>query len=198
MARWLHGWRIVVVNDAYKALPRADILYACDFQWWRVNGGAKGFTGERWTSHSHCAQLIDDKSLVENEFPLNFINARHEKGFSTDPGYVHYGSPEHSGFQAVNLAAIMGAVKIVLVGFDYAYNGKAHFFGDHPQNLRQPKSHEYAAMAKAFDSVSTNIEILNATPNSGLKKFQFMELSEALHWNDSLHRDRSESLAATG
>jgi hypothetical protein len=198
MARWLNGWRVIVVNDAYKALPRADILYAADFHWWRVNDGAKGFTGERWTSHSNSVQVCDDKSIVANEFPLNFMYATHGKGFSSDPSCIYYGNPEHSGFQAVNLAALMGAARIVLVGFDYGYSGKAHFFGDHPQNLRQPKSHEYAAMAKAFDSVSTSIEILNATPNSGLRKFPLVELSEALRWNNSLHRDRTESLSATG
>lgn len=198
MARWLNGWRMIVVNDAYKVLPRADILYAADFAWWRANDGAKVFYGERWTSHSTNTSLIDDKSLVENEFPLNFIEARQGCGFSKDSSHIYYGKPEHSGFQAVNLAHAMGAAHIVLVGFDYGFSRMAHFFGDHPVGLRQPTSVQYGEMAKAFDSVSTNIEIVNATPGSGLKKFRQAELSEALRWDDHLHCHGPEPVAASG
>ena len=40
MARWTDGWRVIVVNDAYRLLPRADILYACDARWWELHEGA--------------------------------------------------------------------------------------------------------------------------------------------------------------
>jgi hypothetical protein len=184
-----------VVNDAYKLMPWADALYAADFAWWRTHDGVKSFAGERWTSHSVSTQVCDDKSLVAHLYDLNFVNARHGKGFSSDPGCIHYGDPEHSGFQAVNLALLMGAPKIVLVGFDYGYQDKAHFFGNHPENLRQPFAHQYGDMARAYRAVETDVEIVNATPGSNLKRFPTMELSEALQWNDSVCRDRAEPVS---
>jgi hypothetical protein len=196
-ARWKAPWRVIVVNDAYKLLPWADLLYAADFSWWRTHDGAKSFAGERWTSHSQSTQVCDDKSLVAHIYDLNFVNAKHGKGFSSDPGYIHYGDPEHSGFQAVNLALLMGAPKVVLVGFDYGYSDKAHFFGNHTEGLRQPTSGNYADMARAYRHVETD-KIVNATPGSNLKRFPAMELSEALQWDDSLRRDWPESFAATG
>lgn len=184
-----HGWRAIVVNDAYRMVKSADVLYAADFAWWTAHDGARNFLGERWTSHSKSIAVCDDKSLVAGRYDLNFVLAKHGKGFSNDPQCIHYGSPEHSGFQAVNLAVLAGAKRIVLVGFDYGYQAEPHFFGNHPNNLRQPKSHEYADMARAFDSVSTDVEIVNATPGSGLKKFPMVDLDEALRRDDRVYRN---------
>jgi hypothetical protein len=185
------GWRVLVVNDAYRQVRSADALYATDFAWWSAHNGARDFLGERWTSHSTSMAVIDDKSLVAHRYDLNFVLAKHGKGFSKDPQCIHYGSPEHSGFQAVNLAILAGAKRIVLVGFDYGYSAEPHFFGAHPMNLRQPKAHEYADMARAFDSVETNVQIDNATSGSGLKKFPMVDLDEALRRDDRVHRNGS-------
>jgi len=189
-ARFKAPWKVVVVSDAYRLMPWADVLYSCDFAWWRAHGGAKSFTGERWTSHSDNLSLIDNKSQVAGEFDLNFVSAAHGKGFSNKNGLIHYGTPEHSGFQAVNLAALTGCARIVLVGFDYGFEDKSHFFGDHPNNLRQAPKSAYAEMAKAYDKVEAGVEILNATPKSALKRFPCVSLDEALRWNGGVHRDR--------
>lgn len=183
------GWRVIVVNDAYRLIRTANALYAADFAWWSAHDGARNFLGERWTSHSKSMEVCDDKSLVAHRYDLNFILAKHGKGFSKDPQCIHYGSPEHSGFQAVNLAVLAGARRVVLVGFDYGYSAEPHFFGSHPQNLRQPKSHEYADMARAFNSVETDAQIMNASPGSALKKFPMVDLDEALRRDDRVHRN---------
>ena len=190
-ARFHAPWKVVAVSDAYRLMPWADVLYSCDFAWWRAHGGVKDFTGERWTSHSSNLSIIDDKSLVADEFDLNFVSAGYGKGFSKDPALIHYGSPEHSGFQAVNLAALTGCARIVLVGFDYGFDKEPHFFGAHPQPLRQSPASAYAEMARAFDKVETNVEILNATPKSNLKRFPSVALNEALRWDSGLYRHRA-------
>src|SRR6185436_11324743 len=89
MARWLDGWRVVCVNDAYRLLPHADVLYACDWSWWRHHQGAKAFTGERWTCHGTSAAFCDDKSLVAHEFDVRLVEARNGAGFSTDQRFIH-------------------------------------------------------------------------------------------------------------
>lgn len=122
---------------------------------------------------------------------MNFIEARDGKGFSKSPAYIHYGNQAHSGFQAVNFAALTGCKRIVLVGFDYGHEGKSHFFGDHPNCLRNASDSDYKDMAKAFDRVETDVEIMNATPGSALRRFPMVDLSEALRWDGSMHRHRS-------
>lgn len=191
------GWRVIVVNDAYRQVRTADVLYAADFCWWVTQDGAKNFLGERWTSHSKDTALCDDKSLVAHRYDLNYVLAKHGKGFSKDSACIHYGSPEHSGFQAVNIAVLAGAREIVLVGFDYGFAAEPHFFGKHPPNLRQPTSPQYADMSRAFDSVETDAVIINATPGSALKKFPMVDLDEALRRNDCMHRNGSVTNAST-
>lgn len=183
------GWRVIVVNDAYRLIPHADVLYAADFSWWTAHDGARQFLGARWTSHSKSLQLCDDKSLVAGRYDLNFVLAKHGKGFSTNPEHIHYGDPEHSGFQAVNMAVLMGCAYIALVGFDYGFSAEAHFFGNHPMNLRQPTSPQYADMARAFNKVEASMPIVNATTGSNLKRFPMVDLDEALRWDGRVHRD---------
>lgn len=193
MARWLQGWRVLLVNDAYKVLPIADILYASDWTWWKTHEGAKSFQGERWTSHSQVQSLIDDKSLVASEYPLRLVAAATGKGFSTDGARIHYGSPEHSGFQAVNLALLLGAAVVVLVGFDsHAPAGRTHFFGDHPPHLNRCKDEGYRHMARAYPP---HERILNATPGSAITAYPSVDLDETIQRHSGLHRNRAESHA---
>lgn len=186
MARWLSGWNVIVVNDAYRLLPRADVLYASDFGWWVVHEGAKSFEGEKWSSHSHTSAFCDDKREFAGKYGLNLVQAFPGKDFSRSQNGISYGETAHSGFQAVNLALLFGASLVVLCGFDY---GGSHFFGDHPETLRQPTDEQYLELARAFDTVTTDIEILNATPSSALKRFPMVDLDEALRRNDCLHRN---------
>ncbi len=186
MARWSDQWRVIVVNDAYRLLPHADILYACDWGWWRHHAGAKDFSGERWTCHSNSQSFIDDKSLVAHEFDVNLVEARDGKDFSHSD-CIHYGRPQpSSGFQAVNLALLMGSPLVVLVGFDgHAKNGK-HFFGDHPPHLNRGTDEGYRQFARAYPPDS---RILNATPGSTIEAYERVDLAEVLR-DRGLHRHR--------
>lgn len=177
MSRWLDRWRVMAVNDAYRVLPFADAMYACDWSWWRRHDGAKDFKGERYTSHSLDSSLTDDKSAVANELPdLHLVPAKNEAGFGR--GVIHYGLPGSSGFQAVNLAINLGASRIVLVGFDYRFvGGKSHFFGDH-QWLRQSTEDHYRDLARAFGPAP--VPIVNATAGSAIECYPFMSLEAAV------------------
>lgn len=194
MARWLKGWRVIAVNDAYKRLPFADTLYACDWGWWVKHDGARDFKGERVTSTSVCAHLIDDKRDAAKQYGLTLVNADDKPGFSTKPGVIHYGQSGSSGFQAVNLAIIRGASRIVLVGFDYRHvDGRAHFFGDH-EGLRQPRDTDYRALGAAFRPGP--VEILNATTGSSIDCYPIVSLEEALA-DRGLRRHGSEPVPRT-
>lgn len=176
-ARWFGPWRIVAVSDAWRLLPLADILYSCDAEWWNVHEGVPAFRGEKWSSQGDDKEKNDDKYDVADKYGLKLVRGRQGVGFSTNPDLIHYGS--NSGFQAVNLAVLKGATKIVLVGFDMReVEGKRHFFGDHPAGLRNHG--EYRNFIRAFEQATPPVPIINATPGSALKCFPMMDLRDAL------------------
>lgn len=194
MARWLSGWNVVVVNDAYKLLLCADVLYAADGSWWRSQEGAPSFEGERWSCHSQTSAFIDDKRELAQKYGLNLVQAIEGKDFSKSDRGICYGEQAHSGFQAVNLALLFGANPIVLCGFDYR---GSHFFGEH-KDLRNTSASEYAHLAKAFDTVTIDGRILNATPDSKLTRFVHTDLNEIIRRHDYVHRDRPVTHARAG
>ena len=167
----LDGWRYIAVNDAYKLVPHADILYACDLAWWDCHKGVPEFAGERWSTHDDGTN-----SKAKCRWPLHLVRGEHKPGFSTDPEALHYGS--NSGFQAVNLAILKGATKVVLVGFDMRLvEGKSHFFGDHPAELRNRT--DYSPFVQPFRVAARDcpVPIFNATPGSALDCFPFIEFN---------------------
>jgi hypothetical protein len=110
------------------------------------------------------------------------VRGRDLPHFSLDPSVIHYGS--NSGFQAINLAILLGATTIVLVGFDM--HGREHFFGKHPAPLGQLDDrrpgferyvHHFVTAAKRLPS---HIRILNCTPGSALTCFAMRALDDAL------------------
>jgi hypothetical protein len=59
---------------------------------------------------------------------------------------------------------------------------KRHFFGDHPDGLKNTAKYEYfiPAFRAAAEWLPSHIRIVNCTPNSALDCFPRMTLREAL------------------
>jgi hypothetical protein len=179
VAERCRGNRVIAVQDAYRIFPWADVLYGCDAAWWDVHGGCSDFAGEKWSSHGSADH--NDKREAAAKYGLHLVQGKDGNGFSTDPAVIHYGS--NSGFQAVNLAILFGAGRIVLVGFNMqVVDGKRHFFGDHPKPLSNRTSYRafVSAFEKAAKSLPAGVEIINATPQSALKCFRSVDLDRAL------------------
>lgn len=94
-------------------------------------------------------------------------------GLSRDPGTIHSGKT--SGFGALNLAVLKGARRIALLGFDFktGRDGRRHWHDGYTWGSGTTKYYE--TWAKAFDSVELpeGVEVVNANPDSGLRKFPF-------------------------
>lgn len=186
------GQRVVAVQDAYRLMPWADVLYGCDRRWWELHGGAPDFQGERWASHGTTS---NNNVEIAAKYDIRLVAGESGNTFSRDPAVIHYGS--NSGFQAVNLALLFGAFRIVLVGFDMRIvDGKRHFFGDHPKPLTNTP--HYGPFVSAFERAARkmppHVEILNATPDSALTCFPKVTLDEALA--DPTGRRPAQQLAA--
>lgn len=166
-------------------MPWADKLYGCDSKWWHHHNGTD-FDGEKWSTH---ADRGNDKREVADQYGVNLVRGclNDEAGFSTDPALIHYGN--NSGYQAINLAILLGSPYIVLVGFNMSRpGGKGHFFGDYEDLYNQP---EYEKWVPQFDRAARLLEgtvIVNATPDSAINCFPKMKLERAIengrmYWN---------------
>lgn len=160
-------------------MPWADILYGCDARWWEFHQGTD-FEGEKWSTHGD-AQGNNDKRAVAEQFGVNLIQglSANDKGFSTDPAVIHYG--DNSGYQALNLAVLLGSPYIVLVGYNMSRpGGKAHFFGDHPPGLTNQDDYEKWVYLFHRAAEHCDVTIINATPDSAITCWPQMTISEAI------------------
>lgn len=172
------GEKVLAVNDAVRLFPKAEVLYSCDAAWWEFNKFMPEFRGERWTSHSISPK--NSKTAFDKRTDMKIIEGKNGIGFSRDPKFIHYGN--NSGFQAVNLAILFGAIEIVLVGFDMKKKeNKTHFFGEHTAPLRA--THSFTSWINNFSEAAkrlNSVRIINSTPDSALKCFPYIPLEVAL------------------
>lgn len=171
------GRHLLVVNDAYRLAPHAEVLYACDPHWWGVHQERlKEFKGERWSSHQ---RHHNDKLVCAEKYGLKLVSSDDCEGFSMEPDLIHTGG--NSGFQSINLAMIfLGFVgRVILIGFDM--KGDSHFFGKHPFTLISKDASRFIPHFKRAAQIGyPGIEIINCTPGSALECFPTMRLEDAL------------------
>lgn len=171
---------IIVVQDAWRLIPWADVLYGCDPHWWAHYQGTD-FEREKWSTHKDEAGHPDNKSEAHEKWGVHCVKGVPLSTFSLDPEVIHHGN--NSGFQAINLAILFGCTHITLIGFDMRrVQGRGHFFGEHPKGLSQ--STDYERFIKDYDRAAKalpgHIRIVNATPDSALHCFPMMTFEEAM------------------
>lgn len=157
------GWPVWAVNTSYTL--GCDSLYACDHAWWKRYHAHVGVT-DCWTWSEQAAE----------EFGLHWVRGIDAEGFSTARTHVHTGS--NSAFQVLNLVVLMGAARVVLLGYDMRHvDGKTHHHGDHPKGLANPDAEFLALCAAKFGQIQPlGCEVLNCTPGSAIRRFPFADL----------------------
>ena len=146
------------------------MLYACDLKWWRwhYKGVAQRSPTLRVTSDPEAPKEFADLGL-------RYIAGKHAPGFSTDPRVIHFG--RNSGYQAINIALLAGAKRVLLLGFDHRHvQGASHWFGDHPDKLRSIYD---TWLQETWSTVQPELlpaEVINCTPGSALTVFRLSEL----------------------
>lgn len=171
------GWPTLTVNDAYRLSLQATGLYAADPRWWEHHGARvrQDFRGECWTQDEKTAKALG----------LNWIECERRPGLSTAQGVIRSGGViGNSGAQAINLAFLLGARRLILVGFDMNdHPGPSHFFGEHPKGLNYGTKYRVFAghMAEmARDLAVQGVEVINCSLKSGLNYWPKRTLEAAL------------------
>ncbi len=172
------GARTIAVNDAYLLAPFADVAYFADVKWWNWHKDRaewKSFAGEK------CSIFVggNQKTSTASEAAVNLLMNASAMGFSSDPGSICTGS--NSGYQAINIAILAGARRVVLIGYDCKATDRDHFFGAHPDKSRPPFETIRQRFRETIEPArKMGVEILNATPGSALDAYPRIGLAESL------------------
>lgn len=159
---------VYVINDNYKLAPWADVLYACDEEWWDYH--KPEFSGQKWTINEKAAE----------KYNLNRINYDSTLLFSTNKELIATGN--NSGFQAINLAYHHGFRRICLLGYDYLNSGN-HWFGKHPSGLnKNPDMRRWVKHMRNAQPImqQAGLEVINCSRNTAIDCFPQMEITEAI------------------
>lgn len=145
-------------------------MYACDFRWWiKYQDLWKDFQGIKYTYDGSAA----------SKYGLIRVPSESKPGLGRE--CMHLGG--NSGYQAVNLAYLMGAKRIVLLGFDMQLtDNQVHFHGKH-ENLNNPNPHLFYQWIRNFDVLAKDlategVEALNATRETALTCFQRIKITD--------------------
>lgn len=114
---------------------------------------------------------------------LNRVEAVDVPGLCLRPGRIHTGL--NSGYQAIGLAFMWGAARIVLLGYDMQRGprGESHHHGDHEGGLPNLGTmHEWTRLMVqlAIDLRAQGVEVINATRRTAIRCFERMPIDEAL------------------
>jgi hypothetical protein len=158
------------INDAYRTIDFLDEHYACDEKWWECWGA------DFREKYPHLSSWAYGSNAAK--WGVKVIKGFHNTGFSLRQDKVHYGS--NSGYQALNIAFLMGGRKFILVGYNMQkIKGKSHFFGDH---MQMSNNSPYNIFVQNYNSIQGPIRdlVVNCTENSALNCFRKSNLEEEL------------------
>jgi len=166
--------RVVTVNRAFQQAPWADAFYFGDYLF------AKVYAEQMRRAAPEALIWTIDRAAAER-WRLNHIRAVQRPGLGRD--CIHANGT--SGLQAINLATLLGARRILLVGYDMrpGPDGQRHYFGDYPAPCTQAQLfaewlHKAEAVAK--DATESGIVVINCTPGSAMTCFPMGQLEEHL------------------
>lgn len=166
--------RVLVINDGYRLAPWADALYACDARWWDWHPDALDFEGLKLTMNvGWPAMKVHPK--------LTAVPNLGDNGFSTSAKGVYTG--RNSGYMALQLAIILGARRVLLLGYDMSLGpqGQHHWFGKHPNNQAPPVEAFLRLFSHCTEPLKkSGVEVVNCSRSTKLELFPKSTIKEAL------------------
>lgn len=157
----------IAVNTAYTVVPDADVQYAGDALFWRVH-------------HARMRKAVKHPNFWTVS-PGEWAGVQRWKGVNRNglgETMVHLNG--NSGAQAINLAYLFGARRILVAGMTMsAPEGRKHFHGDHEYPLVQSQCFDewlHKLNAVARDAERLGVEIINCDPESRATMFKQGEI----------------------
>jgi hypothetical protein len=169
---------VVAIKENVNLCPWADVVYGCDWPWWRHRRGLPDYKGLKLSyanqAHSHFADV----------HKVEIKDARLDKLMTDEPGTI--GSGGNSAFQAVNIVVQFGVAAILAIGFDMHGRSGAHWYGrNNWDGGNNPSEQNYRRWIRAFNGIAPDlsarrIDMVNASPDSALVCFERKSIEQAL------------------
>jgi len=171
----LRGQHVIAVNNAFKLGDWIEFMFYgnCAFGIWH-GAALSQFPGHKLTTCIYNEQL---------EFKPLVIRYSKKFGLSIKPNLLHWN--RSSGACAVNLATLLGATEIVLLGYDMRrINGQNNWHNEHPVT-EENNADPYESFLEPWPDIALGAKmigatIINATPNSDLIQFPIVEPEEIM------------------
>lgn len=179
----LRGERVIAINKAFLDVPFADIMFAMDRPLLDlITSGKLGENYRQAFEFFWGAKLWLDLSGYSYPAGIYHLPAAGEIGWtkSTSQGLFH---GQNSGYGALNLAMVLGADPIYLLGYDCS-KGPAGEKNYHSGYLGGGNPDAVNIFLKAFNAGKTMLEgrprIVNLNPQSALRCFEFGDVDKVL------------------
>lgn len=148
--------KVIAIKEAFEIAPFADVVYGCDFPWWKHRHGLKEFKGVKIGWDTKIRDLYPDVRLVEIKRKLC------DELLFDEP--MSIGAGGNSGFQAINLAVQWGVRGILLIGIDCT---GSHFYGRNFWNrANNPTLDNFnrwtAAFKKAEQQLKDRVDVVSS------------------------------------
>lgn len=168
--------KFITINDSWKLAPWADVLYACDYAWWLKARGKPDWPNLRVSQDRIACEMFPEIKRI-------YVHRKAEHMVFGQLGQISWGG--NSGFQAVNLAAIWGAKKILLVGYDMCLTNGVHWHKPHGPGLSNPRELTIERWRQRLDKAAADLErhgvrVINCSMTSALKNYEKMPFEKAL------------------
>ncbi|HED3095551.1 TPA: hypothetical protein R4045_001086 [Citrobacter freundii] len=157
----LSGFPIIAVNSSWLAVPECQHIFAADYDWWNNYHDTVSTTAQLWTQSQRASA----------RFGVQIFRP-------TDSGSFN------SGQRAIQLAAHLGAGRVILLGYDCTLANGAHWHGRHPATMHNPVPREVGRWHDDFSSLVSmlpGVEIINASRHTALTCFTRSSLEAALN-----------------
>ncbi len=170
----LRGELTIAINRAFEKLD-PTIFYTMDARFWAwLEEGKFGEDqAERFRTYSKGYKcLLNQNGMLR--YPEDIVALNRLKEWSTDLGKGIF-SATNSGLGALNLACLLGASPIYMLGFDMKGDGKGNQKWWHNGYPTLQSEDVYAGFKREFELIrpfTQDKKIINLNPDSGLKEFE--------------------------
>ena len=177
------------------------MLYFADSRWWAWHAKAQfpkgyrvmgldaaecqrryqAFEGERVTIENTGMMCSDPAVHMLHNASARGVGVSGAGGLSDEPNALCTGT--NGGYQAINIATLAGAKKVLLIGYDMHFpGGRSHFHGGHPVKVPEDKYAQYAGYYKSMLPALARLgcEVVNCSPGSRITCFRFSTIAEEL------------------
>ncbi|WP_223811670.1 MULTISPECIES: hypothetical protein [unclassified Pantoea] len=145
------GHPVIAVNSSIGLIPECQYLFAADCSWWDKYHSTLKTRAQCWTV-SGRAHL---------RYGVNLFRPPDNDSFN-------------SGQRAIQLAAHLGAERIILLGYDCSLANGTHWHGEHPDGLKNPDGESIRRWQSEFQRLADSLpsfSIINCSRHTSLTCF---------------------------